>query len=656
MRKLATSAVAWSAFLLIVMPSAQAQEEPTGEEPAEEEPNVEAEPGEEADAPPIEQDCNNGQDDDQDGYTDCDDYDCIDTEYCYYEEEEEEEGDAPPEEEIPAPDLNLDEGEEEEELIDVPEEEEVDDDWNERPVDMFELHGYLRVRADLFHKVHIARGNEFWTSSATAGIRRFYPPRPTDNVVVDCGQAEGENPCGFSNNTYAGANMRFRLEPIINLGDRVRVLAQVDLLDNIVLGSTPEGRYFEPTGEGAFSPWVPLRVFASSQVPPSHRNSFGDGISVRRAWAEVTTPFGLLHFGRMGSHWGLGMVANSGNRLDDDWGDTVDRIMLATRLWGMLLVPGVEFAGSGATTELWGDVNGGQPLDAAQMDDVMQYFLVIARRLPAQEQAERMRRGDLVINGGLYFVFRNQVLSQELLSGDGSNDSPMTLRNAWAVIPDLWFQLFFRGFRLELEFAYIGGQIENTALESYDDSTDTEVRQFGGVVRMDYTMMDGQLNFGLEVGYASGDPEMEGLTPRQHSGTLIQATGYEGSGVNSLFRFDPDFNVDLILFEQILGQVAGAYYFRPWVQYEFIRGTVGLRGDVIYSLASEPMSTIGNSPHLGVEIDIALWYRASAPHNFYAILQYGVLFPLSGWHDPFHDSFGGVEYPQTLQLMLAVPY
>jgi hypothetical protein len=149
---------------------------------------------------------------------------------------------------------------------------------------------------------------------------------------------------------------------------------------------------------------------------------------------------------------------------------------------------------------------------------------------------------------------------------------------------------------------------------------------------------------------------MEGLTPRQAGGSMLNQPGFDGSAVNSLFRFDPDFNVDLILFEQILGQVAGAYYFRPWIQYEFIRNTVGLRGDVLYSLASEPMSTIGNSPHLGVEIDIAIWYRAPAPHNFYAMLQYGVLFPLSGWHDPFYEGFNGVEYPQTLQMMLAVPY
>lgn len=664
MWKLAIVAVACVASFCLAVPMARAQDESGAEEelsPSGEGAEEAAEPEEGVQGPGTELECDNGVDDDEDGDVDCNDYDCLDAEECYQEEDV-------GEEDTPTPDIELetDEGDDEE-LIEVPddEEEEDDGDWDDRPVDMFELHGYLRVRGDLFHKLHIARLNSGHVSYWSSGFpgSNYYPPRPYDNITVDCADEEG---CSFGNNTFAGANMRFRFEPIINLGDRVRILAQIDLLDNMVLGSTPEGHYFEPSGVGGRSPWIPLRAFSSTQVAPSSRNSLAEAISVRRVWAEVMTPFGQLQFGRMGSHWGLGMLANSGNELDSDWGDNVDRIMLATRLWGMLLVPGVEFVGSGTTTQLWSDIQGGQAMDAAQMDDIMQYFLVIARRLPREEQEERMRRGDLVVNGGLYFVFRNQVLSQEYVaadSADSSEHSEMTLRNAWAVIPDLWFQLYYRGFHLEFELAYIGGSIENTEDESYDASSATDIHQIGGAIRADYTMMNGQLNFGLEFGYASGDAEFEGLTPRQARGTMTQAPGYPGSGmagsdVNSLFRFDPDFNVDLILFEQILGQVAGAYYFRPWVQYEFIRGTVGIRGDVIYALASEPLSTIGNSPHLGIEIDIALWYRAAPPHNFVAMLQYGVLFPLSAWHDPFHpsDGFAGVEYPQTLQLLLAVPY
>lgn len=685
MNKLAPLAAGWFFTLLLFNASiAVAQDEPTAEEAPlatddedewdedegesegaelEEETPEEAPSIEEYEEPEPEVDCANQIDDDQDGDTDCDDYDCLDHESCYDSGDDVNDP-------VVAPDLSLDpseEGEEDEELIEVPddEDEEEDTSWDDRPVDLFEVHGYLRLRGDIFHQIHIAQVNGGPDNYyERRGVPNYYHPRPIADGLVAC---DGEELC--SNNTFAGANMRFRFEPIINLGDQVRILAQIDLLDNIVLGSTPEGSSFDlATGAGLQSPWTPLRFFSGTQVAPSTRNSFADAIAVRRVWAEVTTPFGQLHFGRMGSHWGMGMLANSGNELDDDWGDTTDRIMLATRLWGILLVPGVDFVATGET--LWNDFQG-QPIDAAQLDDVTQYFLVIARQLPREEQEERMRRGDLVLNAGLYFTFRNQVLSRHRLGSDLYQDNredpsevqdsnPYVHRNAWAVVPDIWFQLYYRGFHLELEFAYVGGNVEDRRVDDTEESLETELRQFGGVVRADFTALNEQLNVGLEFGYASGDAEYEGLSPRQANGIGMTQTPdgnrYGGSNVDSLFRFDPDFNVDLILFEQILGQVSGAYYVRPWVSYEFIRNTLGIRADVLYSLASEPMSTIGNSPHLGVEIDAAIWFRGRPPYNFTAMLQYGVLFPLDAWKDPFYSFFEGVEYPQTVQVLMAVNY
>ncbi len=674
MRKLAAFAAVCSVWALQpIAPAYGEEEQPPDTSAAEEVPA----------GPDQEVYCDDGVDDDGDGDLDCDDYDCLEDPACAGEAEdgsEEGEGDEGDE-----GDEGEDEGEttpptgprgagrptspaaeEEDDLLPVEEDEdEQGGGWGDRPLDMFEIHGYLRVRADLFHMLHMhhVRGGLQGIADyeegylARTGAPSPYPYRPIGNAQVACGEDDGT--CDFYNNTLAGANMRFRLEPIINLGDQVRILAQVDLLDNLVLGSTPEGAYYEPSGVGGRSPWVPLRFFGTTQVSPTGRNSLTEAISVRRVWAEVTTPFGQLHFGRMGSHWGLGMFHNDGNRLDDDYGDTVDRIFLSTRLWGILFSPGVEFVDQGPTTGLWGESQG-QALDAGQLDDVAQYFLVVARQLPREEQEDRLRRGDLVLNGGLYLTFRNQVLSQERVgawSAAGEEaSSPLTLRNAWALIPDLWFQLYYRSFHLELELAYIGGQVENTSPEGYDAESDVEVRQFGGVLRGDYTALNGQLNVGLELGYASGDAEIEGLTPMQAHQRLVQRRGFAGSAVDSMFRFDPDFNVDLILFEQVLGQVSGAYYVRPWVSYEFIRNTIGVRVDLVYSLAAEPLQTIGNDLNLGVEIDAAVWYRAPAPHNFYALLQYGVLFPLAAWEDPFGAEFDRIDYPQTVQAMLAVPY
>ena len=42
--------------------------------------------------------------------------------------------------------------------------------------------------------------------------------------------------------------------------------------------------------------------------------------------------------------------------------------------------------------------------------------------------------------------------------------------------------------------------------------------------------------------------------------------------------------------------------------------------------------------------------------GFASLLQYGVLFPLTAWKDPFWAGFEGVEYPQTVQGLLAVHF
>ena len=41
-------------------------------------------------------------------------------------------------------------------------------------------------------------------------------------------------------------------------------------------------------------------------------------------------PVGVLSAGRMGNHWGLGMLANGGDCLDCNGGDAVDRLAFIT--------------------------------------------------------------------------------------------------------------------------------------------------------------------------------------------------------------------------------------------------------------------------------------------------------------------------------------
>jgi len=116
-----------------------------------------------------------------------------------------------------------------------------------------------------------------------------------------------------------------------------------------------------------------------------------------------------------------------------------------------------------------------------------------------------------------------------------------------------------------------------------------------------------------------------------------------GSNVYSEFRFHPDYRVDLILWRNIIGRVEGAYYFRPSVDYDFTRTPEGQKlgggASVIWSRASEFIQTPGHKRDLGLEFDLSLYYQSKdgalndnpdKMGGFFTMLQYGVLFPLSG--------------------------
>ena len=104
-----------------------------------------------------------------------------------------------------------------------------------------------------------------------------------------------------------------------------------------MLGSTPDSYAMRPSGAGAtgYSPaingyngYAPLGAFSITQgAPTAGVNGYRNSIDVTRAWAEYMTPVGQIRFGRMPSHWGLGMLVNSGDKLDDDYQSNADRIM-----------------------------------------------------------------------------------------------------------------------------------------------------------------------------------------------------------------------------------------------------------------------------------------------------------------------------------------
>lgn len=575
-----------------------------------------------------------------------------------------------------------------------------------RALPIVDLHGYLRARGELFNNFTLG-----WdiAPTATAGAR---PMQATDMTYANSGIPWFRNPDNFaqycsqavngmimamagscSNNTQLTGNMRLRLNPEIHPTDFITIHSQIDILDNLVLGSTPEGYYARntPTPVGAMTPsslspsvWVPQGAFASTQIAPiAGYNSITDSIAVRRAWAEVTNQsLGQLRVGRMASHWGLGLVANAGNGFDSDYQTTVDRIMYAGRLrsLGLFFAAMFDWVSSGATSQSrYTDPGQGQPYDLAMFDNAYQVTAAIGRRMDPDQQRAALARNEIVVNAGVYFVARWQGMSGE--NGNPYLTSPITPTlctdygsasrdcgtnffpaNAQVFIPDAWVQILGRNFRIEAELAYLRGGIYQSSSSSIGQNDNYTISQFGGALEAEYRLLNNRLKLEFRAGYASGDPDVEGLN--YFNGLRPQ---YRNDRYLTLFRFHPDYRIDLIFWRQIMRQVSGAYYFRPSAQYNFIQDPNGdllfARADIIWSRASEFVQTRGNHADLGVEIDATLQYQSNhrrdpndtrlAP-GFYAMAQYGVFFPLPGLGPRDDERRAGQLYaPSNWNLQIA---
>jgi uncharacterized protein (TIGR04551 family) len=549
------------------------------------------------------------------------------------------------------------------------------EDWwaHARPV--LELHGNFRVRAELFYQFSLGRGD-----LPTSAIW----PQPADNYFLDTsGKQQGSSSCtpdeaglgsdtsathatyGCKSGTQAGANLRFRLDPELHISDNLRVISQIDLLDNVVLGSTPGEYRNTPTGSAsgyavaARSGYTPIGFYSNTTAPPSSGvNSLRDSIHVKRVWAEFATPVGELRFGRMPNHWGLGILNNSGDGYDDNYQSTVDRIQFTTGIkpLDLYLTGSWDFINEGATSDNLG-IQSGQPYDVAQSDDVTQYTLAIAHRKSRELTRLALAKGDLVINAGLLVQYRHQLLANDAAgncdaaTGAASlSCSPGSLqfarRGASSWTPDLWLQLLYKKFRFELEAVTIQGSLDNngttnTGGQAVADALANigyKIRQYGLAAEIEQRLVEDKLRLGFNFGWASGDSDVQGLSP-PYSGAQNQ----HGNRTDSTFRFNPAYSLDLILYRNILSRVQGTYYFRPSASYDFLRDASGqkLGGGLaaVWSRASEFVQAPGHARDLGVELNANVYFQSkdgarnddpSQRGGFFTKLEYGVLFPMAG--------------------------
>jgi uncharacterized protein (TIGR04551 family) len=557
------------------------------------------------------------------------------------------------------------------------------EDWvpEKRKLETFVPDGYFRIRPELLYHMDLGRGSD------PSGYELF--PR---------------SPASQKDRTEAGVNMRFRFEPTFNISEEVRIRTQIDMLDNVLMGTTPD--YAFTRDPNRTYDLQQYGIFSMSQVAPQAGiNSLGDSVKVKRVWGEVSTPVGILRFGRMGSHWGLGMLHNDGNCLDCDLGDTVDRIQfVAEPIAGWYIAPAIDFNVEGPYSSI-----NGQPFDLSNSDDAHSLVLAAARRDTESQAKAKIDAGGTVFNFGVHFTYRWQKDDAadyylQPFTTDGTGLLPrgaVAPNNAyggyvqrWAhlYMPDVWVKVERKEFRVELEAAVIGGDIFNSATTGQPNGASMTpaslgVLQFGAVLQAEYRLLDQALKIGIEVGFASGDPAPGfGYYPaRKVAGVGGQQVtqpgdidgpqwncpptgGCSGAGFDNQitnFRFNPSFRPDLILFREIIGGVTDALYIKPNASYRVADG-FNVFAAVIYSRAIFASSTPSAGPgkpgdaNLGIEINAGARYETE--DGFFGQLEWGILFPLPGLanSNPTAISFTGVpvdlESAQALRASIGIRF
>lgn len=550
---------------------------------------------------------------------------------------------------------------------------------------LLEHHGYFRMRLDLFHNLDL----DTWR----AGNGGSSPVLPPLTEIDQQGSLHPETPehrYGRGADTLAGANLRLRYQPTLHVNENLRVHATLDILDNLVLGSTPDGG----------RPDAALEMFSETQVPPTAGvNGYQNSVQAKRVWGEWRNLVGLTQFGRMPHDWGLGMIANSGDCLDCNFGDVVDRISHTVELFDTYLTVAWDFPSEGFTG-FAGEHDAlnqrlGQAHDFEQRDDVNQWIIAIFDKPMTKREIETRlddlnRRRQFVWDWGVYNIIRNQPFSSTSTSSvppTSAGQVQLLDVKGFTYTPDLWLNFEYRprkrvGYKLQIEAAAVFGVIEEIPDSSFATQPITEcadpsapdiercgdtfeprrreITQWGGALEFD--ARNEQLEWGLHAGAASGDSAGFGILDRS------PITGSRRDSAINNFRFDRDYIVDLILFREIIGGVTNATYFKPYLAYNFVDEDTpeGLRKEKwgfklsgMYAQALVADGTPGEKAPLGLEFDLELYMHEL--NVFKWSVAYGILFPLSGFEHEVTEANQSTRIlqpntAQTLQMNLGFQF
>jgi hypothetical protein len=409
---------------------------------------------------------------------------------------------------------------------------------------------------------------------------------------------------------------RLRVMPQVRYGDLAKLTVQVDALNDVLWGDNNA-----VSAAPLFATDTSNQYFLGGEEQAS--------IQVTRAWLEFNAGVGVMRVGRMPSHWGMGLLANGGGTahldpdparppeiparrsldhfFDDDFGDnhfgsTADRILFLTKPLSVYKTirkrddttsPLVLGYGYSVITEA--PLLAAEPFDArfrpfgqqgfisrGGRDDVDEHILLAVWNDPYWQPGGRLARDTDELRVGFYGVLRRSKRGSTFPSALDPMDScgtfegeavPCIDTGSKVWIADLWYRFRYGPFYSEAEALKIGGTTFGGVPFPFKNvkkraDIDGAVARFGFVSRDPRTdplraLLGAETyerdlwELELELGHASGDDELEDEDFTQRA-------------------LHPDFNVGLILFEEVLRELSARTYGPPFFSQENPEGARGL--------------------------------------------------------------------------------
>ena len=433
-------------------------------------------------------------------------------------------------------------------------------------------------------------------------------------------------------------DLRLRLEPGLRLGSRAAIHAQVDAAGLLVFGS-------DPRAEG--EPVMERLTWHAGNGPAR------DALAIRRLWATFDL-FGAaeFHVGRMPDHFGMGLLRNDGRNAVADFQSEVDRVGVQVEAFDLRL--------------------------AISRDNIASAPLVptgLAADAPvyAMQDSADVLRWVFELYGGGYkpeatgFAWGIALLYQDqdvALAAEHDDDpraavgpgclssgacTALVPREASMVWPQAWLRLRRKtpvgALELELEGALLFATFENTDVLA---ATDTGKTVIAGGLASRLRLDQGRNRWQLDAGLASGESTGGFGVYDQSNFRDLDAPDQPHRDLLTGFRFHRGFLVDGLLFREVIGAVANAWYARPaWRRRLSDGGRLGrleLELGVLAAAAASAGATPGEASLLGIEPELGLELISSVGST--ARLDFSWLAPGSA----FDDGPGGKAAPQAWRL------